>query len=66
MLYDHQLEFDVDIGFFQKYRQKNLQGRIDSLTEDQKKMDHFWDKYIGINNLHPELVQEIQDLITKQ
>jgi hypothetical protein len=62
-LFDHQLEFTITETFFQDYKNKNIQGRINSLSEDQKKLDHYWDKYIGVNNLHPELVQQIKNFI---
>jgi hypothetical protein len=62
-LFDHQLEFLVTETFFQDYKNKNIQGRIDSLSESQKELDHYWDKYVGINNLHPEIVQKIKDFI---
>jgi hypothetical protein len=64
-LFDHQLEFTITETFFQDYKNKNIQGRIDSLTESQKKLDHYWDKYVGIDNLHPEIVQKIKSLISK-
>jgi hypothetical protein len=62
-LFDHQLEFAITETFFQDYRNKNIQGRIDSLTESQKNLDHYWDKYVGVNNLHPEIVQKIKNFI---
>lgn len=62
-IYDHKIEFSVSKNFFADYKNKNMQGRIDSLSEQQKSIDHYWDKYIGINNLHPELVAEIKKLI---
>lgn len=62
-LFDHELKFTVTDTFFQDYKNKNIQGRIDSLGQAQKDSDHFWDKYIGINNLHPALVQEIKKSI---
>ena len=45
------------------YKNKDINGRIAHLSDDQKNIDHFYDKYIGINNLHPELVTEIKELI---
>jgi hypothetical protein len=62
-LFDHKLEFTITDEFFQDYKNKNMQGRIDSLSESQKGVDHYWDKYIGINNLHPDIVQQIKKLI---
>jgi hypothetical protein len=62
-LFDHKLEFTVTDTFFQDYKNKNMQGRIDSLSESQKGVDHYWDKYIGINNLHPDIVQQIKKSI---
>jgi hypothetical protein len=62
-LFDHKLEFTVTDTFFQDYKNKNMQGRIDSLSESQKGVDHYWDKYIGINNLHSDIVQQIKKSI---
>ena len=62
-LFDHKLEFTITDEFFQDYKNKNMQGRIDSLSESQKGVDHYWDKYIGINNLHPDIVQQIKKSI---
>lgn len=62
-LFDHELKFTITDTFFQDYKNKNIQGRIDSLCESQKDSDHYWDKYIGINNLHPDIVQQIKKLI---
>ena len=62
-LFDHKLEFTITDTFFQDYKNKNIQGRIDSLSDSQKGVDHYWDKYIGINNLHPSIVQQIKQLI---
>ncbi len=64
LLQDHQLEFTVSETFYQDYKNKNINGRIASLPTDQQHVEHFWDKYVGINNLHPDLVKEIKNLIT--
>jgi hypothetical protein len=64
-LFDHKLEFTITDEFFQNYKNKNMQGRIDSLSESQKGVDHYWDKYIGINNLHPDIIQQIKKLINQ-
>lgn len=64
-LWDHRLEFTVSKTFYQDYKDKNIAGRIASLPADQQSVEHFWDKFIGINNLHPELVEEIKKLINK-
>jgi hypothetical protein len=58
-LENHRLLFTVGQSFFEDYRNKNIQGRIDSLTDEQKS-GQFFDKYIGINNLYPEIVNKIK------
>jgi len=63
LLQDHKIQFTISDSFFQEYRNKDIQGRIDSLPEEQKNVEHFYDKYIGVNNLHPEIVNEIKKLI---
>jgi hypothetical protein len=63
LLQDHKIQFTISDNFFQEYRNKDIQGRIDSLPEEQKNVEHFYDKYIGVDNLHPEIVNEIKKLI---
>ena len=63
LLQDHKIQFTISNNFFQDYRNKDIQGRIDSLPEEQKNVEHFYDKYIGVDNLHPEIVNEIKKLI---
>jgi hypothetical protein len=63
-LQDHKLSFDIQHSFFYDYKNKNIQGRIDSLGAAQKEIEHYLDKYVGINNLHPDLVAEIKQLIS--
>ena len=64
-LCDHQLEFNISKTFYEDYKNKNINGRIASLTKEQQDIEHFWDKYIGINNLHSDLVDKIKNLINK-
>lgn len=64
-LWDHRLEFTVNNTFYQDYKDKNIAGRIASLLPEQQSVEHFWDKFIGINNLHPSLTEEIKKLINK-
>lgn len=63
MLYDHCLKFVVKQTFFQDYKNKDIVGRIAYLPDEQKNVEHFWDKYIGINNMHVDLVNQIKQLI---
>lgn len=63
--YDHQLKFVLTETFCQDYKNKNIQGRIDSLNLTQKSSEDVWDKYIGINNPHHDLVQEIRRYIAQ-
>ena len=58
-LENHRLLFTVDQSFFKDYKNKNIQGRIDSLSDEQKS-GQFFDKYIGINNLYPEILDNIK------
>ena len=64
-LQEHKLEFTVGETFYQDYKNKNIGGRIASLPAEQQNIEHFWDKYIGINNLHPALIDDIKNLINK-
>jgi hypothetical protein len=63
-LQDHQLHLSIDSNFYQLYHAKDLQGRANYLTQEQKQSDHYYDKYIGVNNLYPDLLQEIKQLIS--
>jgi hypothetical protein len=62
-LQDHKLDLIITETFYQDYKNKNINGRIASLSLDQQNIEHFWDKYIGINNLHPDLTNEVKHLI---
>ena len=63
LLQDHRLEFYLGENFYSDYKNKDISGRIAHLSNEQKNIDHFYDKYIGINNMHPSLVNEIKELI---
>jgi hypothetical protein len=63
---DHQIELDIDADFLNRYSIKDRKGRLDSLGPEQKQTDHYLDKYIGINNLYPELIREIQELLDEK
>jgi len=62
-VYDHLLEFMVDQNFYQQYRDRDIQGRIDNISGDSGTNENLHDKYIGIHNLYPDLVSEIRDLL---
>jgi len=64
-LFDHKIQLRISEKFYQEYKQKNIQGRIDSLSAEQKNVEHFWDKYVGTNNKHETLIDEIKRLITQ-
>lgn len=64
MLYDHKLEFTISENFYHDYKNKDIEGRLSHLSVEEKSMDNFYDKYIGTNNLYPELVEEIKTLIS--
>jgi hypothetical protein len=61
--YDHMLEFTITKDFYNLYRQQDIQGRLAHLSGQETAEKNLHDKYIGINNLYPELVKEIQDLL---
>lgn len=62
-LYDHMLEFSVSEDFYDLYKQRDIQGRMAHVTGTDTAAENLHDKYIGINNLYPELVREIRDLL---
>jgi len=59
LLQDHKLSFTVTEHFYTDYKNKDIQGRLAHLKEN------VLDKYVGINNLYPTLVDSIKNLITK-
>lgn len=63
LLQDHKLTLTVSETFFEDYRNKNIQGRIDSLSDKQRSAKHFFDQYVGVNNAYPEIVSQIKKLI---
>ena len=60
---DHQIELELQPDFFERYRSRDRQGRLDSLSDQQKNIDHYLDKYIGTDNLYPDLLVEIRNLL---
>jgi len=60
LLQDHKLTLTVSESFFEDYRNKNIQGRVDSLSEKQRNSEHFFDQYVGVNNGYPAIIQEIK------
>lgn len=60
LLQDHKLTLTVSDSFFDDYKNKNIQGRIDSLSEKQRNSEHFFDQYVGVNNGYPDIIQEIK------
>jgi hypothetical protein len=65
LLQDHKLTLCLSKSFFQDYRNKNIQGRIASLSEKQRSSDHFFDQYIGVNNAYSEITTQIKHLLNK-
>lgn len=63
LLQDHKLEFNVGKNFYQDYKNKDISGRIAHLGAEEKSLENIYDKYIGINNLYPELVKETKELL---
>jgi hypothetical protein len=63
VLYDHKLQFEIGKNFYLDYKEKDIQGRLGHVQSQGEIPDHVYDKYIGIKNLHPELVQEIYELL---
>jgi len=60
LLQDHKLTLTISNSFFSDYRNKNIQGRVDSLSEKQRNSEHFFDQYVGVNNGYPAIIQEIK------
>lgn len=50
----------VDSEFAKRYKAKDIQGAINSLPQKEQSAPELFDKFIGINNLYPELVAEIR------
>ena len=62
-VYDHKIDLEFDEGFFERYKRKNIQGRLAALSKEQQQTEHFLDKYVGVDNLHPELLQQIRQFL---
>jgi hypothetical protein len=60
LLQDHKLTLAVSETFFEDYRNKNIQGRVNSLSEKQRNSAHFFDQYVGVNNGYPVIINEIK------
>ena len=51
--------------FASNYVQSDIEGRLHYYKDHTDKTEHFYDKYIGINNLYPTMVAEITALLNK-
>ena len=63
LVQDHKLEFTISKNFYKDYKNKDIAGRLAHLTIEEKSAENMYDKYIGINNLYPELVKEIKEFL---
>lgn len=63
LLQDHAVTLTVDQHFFEQYRSKDLQGRLDSLGPNPTKVTV--DRIVG-RNLHNDLVLEIQKRLNEK
>jgi len=63
LVQDHKLEFTIGENFYKDYKNKDIAGRLAHLTIEEKSAENMYDKYIGINNLYPELVKEIKEFL---
>jgi hypothetical protein len=60
---DRGMAFKIDSDFAQRYKAKDIAGAIASLPDKEKSAPEMFDKFIGINNLYPELVAEIRSTL---
>jgi hypothetical protein len=51
--------------FASNYVQSDIDGRLHYFKDQIDKSEQFYDKYIGIKNLYPDLVAEIKSLLSK-
>ena len=51
--------------FASNYVQSDIDGRLNYFKDHVEKSEQFYDKYIGIKNLYPNLVAEIKILLSK-
>lgn len=51
--------------FASNYVQSDIEGRLNYFKDHVEKSEQFYDKYIGIKNLYPNLVAEIKTLLSK-
>jgi hypothetical protein len=57
---DRGMLLNIDDSFADRYKAKDISGAIASLPEKESSAPEMFDKFIGINNLYPELVAEIR------
>jgi len=51
--------------FANNYLERDIFFRVEHFKDQLEKSEQFYDKYIGTNNLYPNLVAEIKTLISK-
>lgn len=63
VLFDHKLELLLTENFFRIYKNKDIANRIDWAIKQQHVSKHDCDQYVGVNNLYPDLVSQIKQLL---
>jgi hypothetical protein len=57
------LYFLLTSNFYENYKNKDLEGRIQHFSNEVKNLEDFNDKFIGVNNAYPDLVSDIKKLL---
>lgn len=61
--WDHMLEFNLHDDWLERYFKNIINAKKQYLSKHGKSVPENMEKYVGINNLYPELVKEIRKII---
>lgn len=62
--WDHMLEFTVHPDWQDRYFKNIIKAKQEYLSNSGQSVPENMDKYVGINNLHPEMLKKIEDIIS--
>jgi len=62
--WDHMLEFTLHSDWRDRYFNNIIKAKQEYLSNSGQLIPENMDKYVGINNLHPEILKEIESIIS--
>lgn len=62
--WDHMLEFTLHTDWLDRYFKNIIKAKQNYLSKSGQPVPENMEKYVGVNNLHPEILNEINKIIS--